>query len=179
MPFHFRSRLIPALAIGIVASTTYGSLASERGLSSHEHGVSKLQIAQEGSKLVMELEAPGDDLVGFEHEPKNDAQKKAVKDALAVLNDPAKLFAVSADAGCTVSDVDAEFETEGDHAGFHVKWSMTCENVGKAAAMNIGFFEAFPKAEEIEVEAIGGKGQTAKEVEPDKTALDLSDVIGG
>ena len=47
----------------------------KRQLGSHEHGVSTLQIALEGQYIQMELESPANDIIGFEHLPKNNKQK--------------------------------------------------------------------------------------------------------
>ncbi|NKB53375.1 MAG: DUF2796 domain-containing protein [Rhizobiaceae bacterium] len=153
--------------------------ASERNLDAHEHGVSTLRLAQEGKVLQFELEAPGDDIVGFEHAAENDAQKSAVTNALSQLQKPETLFVLPDDANCTASDQHAEFETEEDHAEFHVTWTMTCENPASATSLAIQFFGIFQRAEEIEVEAIGNAGQAAIEVEKDQTSVDLSQAIGG
>lgn len=154
-------------------------IAAERKLDSHAHGVSELKIAQQGGAFEMLLEAPGEDIVGFEHKPKNAAQKNQVKAALAVFKNPGKLFSPPAAAGCTITLKEAEFETTKHHAGFHVSWSMQCTNPAKMTTLVIRYFEAFPAAEEIEIEAIGNAGQAALEVEKDMTRVDLSAVFGG
>ncbi|MEM8749015.1 MAG: DUF2796 domain-containing protein [Pseudomonadota bacterium] len=169
--------------VGVVlAAAMFGSTAlhaSDRHLHAHEHGVSSLKIAQENNKFLFELEAPGNDIVGFEHAAKNDDQKAAIDKALAEFAKPQEIFALSSDAGCKVADQEAEFETEDDHAGFHVKWSMTCDNPEMVKSMNIKFFDMFERAEEVEVEAIGNAGQAAMEVEKGETSVDLSSAVGG
>ncbi len=152
--------------------------SSERQLDSHEHGVSTLKMAQEGKKISLELEAPGDDIVGFEHKPKNDAEKAAVEGALAKLRKPETLFVMPSAAGCSLAASDAEFETSKDHAGFHVTWSLICETVAQASSMQIGFFDAFPDAKEVEVEAVGSAGQMSAEVEKGTKSVDLSSAFG-
>ena len=41
--------------------------AERRELGAHEHGHSKLNLAVEGTLVVMEIAAPGLDVLGFEH----------------------------------------------------------------------------------------------------------------
>lgn len=89
-----------------------------RQLDAHVHGVGVLNIAAEGSTLMMELRAPGADIVGFEYSPETDADTAAVDSALATLGQPLSLFAIPEAAGCSVTEaaVELEVEDEGDHA---------------------------------------------------------------
>lgn len=86
-----------------------------RELSAHEHGVGELNIAVAGSDLVIELHAPGADIVGFEHAAESDADKAAVEAALAVLGDLSNVIALPAAAECSVSAAEAELHIEGAH----------------------------------------------------------------
>ena len=70
-----------------------------RQMGAHEHGVSTLNIAFEGNVLMMELEAPGADIVGFEYEAETDEDKARIAAAVAVLEDPTSLFVLPAAAG--------------------------------------------------------------------------------
>lgn len=92
-----------------------------RQLDAHEHGVGVLDIAVDGTELVMEFHAPGADIVGFEYVAETDADRARIADAVAVLERPLDLFALPAAAGCSVIQADAELETEDahhdDHAG--------------------------------------------------------------
>ncbi|MEL6967306.1 MAG: DUF2796 domain-containing protein [Pseudomonadota bacterium] len=112
----FAAALAVTVFVGVTATTAD---AERRQLSAHEHGVSKLQIAQDGRQVLFVLETPGADIVGFEHEPENAAQKKAVNAALKQLRNPMNLFVVPSSAGCTVSDTKASFNIEDgdDHSG--------------------------------------------------------------
>ncbi len=171
---------LTAAATGFIAIalTPVALQASERQLDAHEHGVSTMKLAQENQKFLFELEAPGNDIVGFEHAPENDAQKAAVKSALSQFAKPETIFVLPESAECTASDQHGEFETEEDHAGFHITWTMTCKNPSAAQSMTTRFFDIFERAEEIEVEAIGNAGQAAIEVEKDQTSIDLSGAVG-
>ena len=93
------------------------ALADEtRQLDAHEHGVGALNIAAEGSDVLMELEVPGADIVGFEYAAKTDADRKAVDAAVATLATPLDLFVLPAAAGCSVTEARAALEMEDEHA---------------------------------------------------------------
>jgi len=177
MKLNFKTPIL-ALALAVQTHGVISVEASERVLDAHEHGVSKLKLAQESNTIIFELEAPGNDIVGFEHAAENDDQKSAVNEALSQLQKPELIFVLPADAKCTASNQKAEFETEEDHAGFHVTWTMTCERPAKANAITVRFFETFERAEEVELEAIGNSGQVAIEVEKGQAKVDISQAIG-
>ncbi|MDH4983163.1 DUF2796 domain-containing protein [Hyphomicrobium sp. D-2] len=63
-----------------------------RELGAHVHGRGTFNIAIEGSRVALELKAPGMDIVGFESAPTSDAQKAAVEKAKATLAKPLELF---------------------------------------------------------------------------------------
>lgn len=90
-----------------------------RHADAHAHGVSKLNIVVEGKVLVLELESPGNDLVGFEHEAKSAADKKAVKAVEKTLADPLALFAIPQAAKCKLDSKNVEYEVGDDDHDDH------------------------------------------------------------
>lgn len=103
----------------MVALSTSTALADDetRQLEAHEHGHGTLNIAIEGKKVSMELEAPGSDIVGFEHVAKSDADKAAVVQARAALEQPLDLFVLTKEAECTVTTAKVTIVIEDDHYG--------------------------------------------------------------
>ena len=135
----------------------------KRQLESHEHGVSTLKIALENQILEIELEAPANDVVGFEHAPENKIQKEAIARALLILKSKPGVFKLSSDANCNIENVSGEFEIEKNHAGFHIIWKLKCLNPKRIKNIETTFFQKFPKAKEIEVEIISNSEQKAIE----------------
>lgn len=88
-----------------------------RELDAHEHGHGSLSIAIEKGQLFMELDAPGTDIVGFEHSAESDEDKALIEAAKATLARPQSLFVLPEAAGCTV-DV-AEVALIGDDESGH------------------------------------------------------------
>jgi hypothetical protein len=87
----------------------------------HVHGVASLNVAVDGDKLLIELDSPAANLVGFEHAPRDDAQREAVDKAKAQLADGAALFVPDAQAGCALESygVDMALAKHGDHGHAH------------------------------------------------------------
>lgn len=72
-------RKIFLTVISLLVSTQGLSGKGQRHHKAHKHGAGKVNIAEDGSKLVVDLKISLHDLVGFEHEPKNDKQRQAVE----------------------------------------------------------------------------------------------------
>ncbi|MGI9370913.1 MAG: ZrgA family zinc uptake protein, partial [Hyphomicrobiales bacterium] len=130
-------------------------------------------IAIEGNAVMMELEVPGADIVGFEHEAKSDEDKAKVADALKVLGAPGDLFMMPESAKCETKMADIEVEGEGDHNEFHGKYELSCANAGDIKGIKFGMFEKFPNLEELEVNVVTESGQSAHEVEKDSPQIEL------
>ena len=100
-----RTALITSTALAFALSAT---AADKRELGAHEHGVGALNIAVEGATILMELEAPGADIVGFEHPAESAEDKGKIKAALEVLEKPLQLITLPTAAGCAVTEAHAK-----------------------------------------------------------------------
>ncbi|MFA0508638.1 DUF2796 domain-containing protein [Vibrio sp. 10N.222.54.C2] len=103
-----------AVVIGMTVSTN--ALANEefRSHDAHVHGQVEVNIAQDGQELLVEVTAPGADVVGFEHAPKTAEQKKVFEQAIAQLNKPEELFSFN-NASCTLKFKSVANTLEGGH----------------------------------------------------------------
>ncbi|OQX34187.1 MAG: hypothetical protein B0D96_09980 [Candidatus Sedimenticola endophacoides] len=99
----FKSMLVLLLA----ASTPLVLADEQRQHGAHEHGVGKLDFAQEGTVLHIELDSPAVNIVGFEHAPNSEEDHETLERALAQLKDGATLFELPGTAGCRLVSADA------------------------------------------------------------------------
>ncbi len=76
----------------------------------HEHGVAQLNVALDGSELVLFLESPAYNLVGFEHHPRDAAEREQLAQALTTLDGADRLFLPDAAAQCRLDRVAVEGE---------------------------------------------------------------------
>lgn len=83
----------------------------------HEHGKVTLNLALEGGTLAAEIEAPAINVVGFEHAPRTEAERKTVTEAAAWLSSGARILGVPANAGCRRTSADLQPPEWGKDAG--------------------------------------------------------------
>ena len=178
-------------------------LAQERrDMGAHEHGVGHLNIAFEGNRIMMELETPGADIVGFEYIAKSDEDRMAIENAIEALSQPLNLFRLPGAADCSVvyaraslvEDMQEEHEEEHEeeeehgengeheeqesaHTEFHAEYELNCTNPSGLTRIDFTYFSKFPNARELEVQVVSDKGAQAFEIERDEPVLDLKDRI--
>ncbi len=108
------SKQVLAIVIGLSLSTV-ATAEEYRQHSAHVHGHVEFNIAQDGSDLLLEITAPGADVVGFEHTPENAEQEKTLQHAVATLEDSNTLFAINPQAQCEIEEVHVEHSLGGQH----------------------------------------------------------------
>ncbi|MDH5932922.1 zinc uptake protein ZrgA [Vibrio splendidus] len=105
---------ILAVVIGMTVSTNVLANEEFRSHEAHVHGKVEANIAQDGQELLVEVTAPGADVVGFEHAPETAEQKKVFEQAIAQLNKPEELFGFN-NASCTLKFKSVTNTLEDDH----------------------------------------------------------------
>ncbi|EPM7948131.1 zinc uptake protein ZrgA [Vibrio parahaemolyticus] len=108
------SKQVLAIVIGLSLSTV-ATAEEYRQHSAHVHGHVEFNIAQDGSDLLLEITAPGADVVGFEHAPEDAEQEKTLQHAIATLEDSNALFAINPQAQCEIEEVHVEHSLGGQH----------------------------------------------------------------
>jgi len=172
--------LVRTALAGLVVTGSLLAVSPASAAEKHAHGEGELKLAIEGNKVVIELTAPGSDIVGFEHKPSLDADRKAVAAAAAMLKDGGALFAFPDKARCKMQEADVHSEMlhddkhkhgDGDHAEFEVHYSFSCATPSALTHVDVGYFKAFPRAHELEVQMITQKGQGAAELTASSSRL--------
>jgi len=158
-----------AVAVAAFSMPTVG-IAAERGHGAHIHGVSRLSLAVEGNRLELELEAPGADVVGFEHALRTPADAAAIARAADSLKAGKGLFAFPPVAACSLESVRVQSPKSGEESGhteFRAEYTFRCDRPDALTQIDAaGFFTRFPAAREIEARAITTRGQHAGELTP-------------
>jgi hypothetical protein len=158
-------------AAALLAATLAFLAPSAQAEEAHEHGHAELMLVIEGSGGELEIEIPAIDVVGFERAPASDAENAAVADALAILGDFDGLFMLTAAAGCSAVEAEAEFEIEGDHAAFHAHYELACAQGSAVTSLKTTAFDAFPSLEEIDAAVVTESSQAGGEMEADSPSL--------
>jgi hypothetical protein len=155
--------------LGLLAIASHPAMAAGKA---HEHGAVKLDLAIEGNRLAIGMEAPLDNLLGFERAPRTDAERKAAADVLARLRSPDKgspLFTTDAAAQCTLSQAEvqasvlepgAKTAAKDEHADLDASYEFTCAKPQELRGLEVGLFDAYKRIQRIDVQVAGPKGQS-------------------
>ncbi len=162
-------------------SDDHGHAHREHG--AHVHGVAELNVAVDADTLLIELDTPAHNLVGFEHAPRTDAQRAAVTEARKTLEDGIALFAPSAAAECVqISNAanlnldaadDQQLPDEEIHADAHAEWAFTCAKPAALTQLDVKLFDVFPGKDKLRVQLVTPNGQRGAELTPSRHQLDL------
>ena len=157
-------------------------------LAKHEHGIANINVALDGDKLEILLESPAMNIVGFEHAATSTADQASVAAAKAALEQPLKLFALPASAGCLVNQTEVESalfqsaatsspasDDEGEaHSDIDADYQLSCSKPADLKSISLEpLFKQFPGTQKIAVQLIGPNGQKGAELTPASAAIDF------
>ncbi|HLL09833.1 MAG TPA: DUF2796 domain-containing protein [Rubrivivax sp.] len=142
------------------------SLAAAAAGQPHDHGVARLDVVVEPTRVVFDLQSPLDNIVGFERAPRTDAERERAKAALARLRKGAELFRIDAAAGCSLHSADLQApvlegaaDSKGGHADVQGHYEFHCNAGAKAGHVEIGLFEAFAGLRRLDLQVVTPRGQ--------------------
>jgi hypothetical protein len=182
-----------ALAAGLLAAPVLAQQQPSeetRQLGAHVHGAGKLGIALERRTLEIELEAPGHDIVGFEHTARTAEQKQAVTQARATLSKPLSLIKLPDAAACKVTATKVRLVSGHDHghshshgkgtkgkeaeqhSEFRAEYTFSCAKPDALTTIDLGeYFKAFQRAEALDVTLVGVKGAAKQKATKEKPTV--------
>ena len=173
---------------------------AQGSLEAHVHGKASINLVLDDQSLFIEFESPAYNLVGFEHEPKDQIQQKEVQDSLSLLSRPRKVFGFSAQAGCLVESVsvtttmagvgkntvgyeeehheeehhehsDGDSTNKESHSEFKANYLMTCSEPEKLRTIEFKLFKEFLGLKSVQVQWINGEGQGYIELNAESSKL--------
>jgi len=161
----------------------------------HVHGRAALQVSVDGNRLLLEFSSPLDNLVGFEHAPRNDKQTAAVRGMAERLHNPSALFMPTPQAACAPASVELKSavlepallagkaaprptperplsqsakgkSTQEEHAALSAEVVFNCERPEKLSSLEVRIFDAFPHVRRLDVQVAGARKQAAARLTP-------------
>jgi hypothetical protein len=176
-----------------------GLAEEHRELGPHEHGVGRLNVAIEGKRVSMELEVPGADIVGFEHQASTAAQQASVKKAKTTLEGVLNVFKLPAEAKCKLAKATVKIQAEDEHehehenadkaeaahgdggegqhhSEFHAAYAIDCAAPEKLTGIDFKYFDLFAGARKLDVNLVTDKGQNHYEVSREQPQLKFGEV---
>ncbi len=164
----------------------------------HVHGEADLFIAINNQQVLIELESPAANIVGFEHKPHNSDEKAIVSRSLDLLANYKQLIQfpdgeckqVSADIKNPFTAMKEEKhsekhdhghhdhhdhgnEAEG-HAEFHAEYTLSCKNTQGLKKALVRAFETFSGLEKVTVNWLNTSKQGTSTMTPSKTTIEFN-----
>lgn len=176
-------------SITATAQLTSGGDGGFRNVAAHTHGtVTMTLIVVDGDRIVVGLESPAINLVGFESEPGNPQQHQAVENAIALLSQLENVMTLPGGA-CKLVDIKSEVHgfsayeesheheehehNEGGHAEFLANYILECAEIAAVRDVSVTLFKTFPNVENVEVLWATDAGQGATSVVPSRAEFRL------
>lgn len=179
----------PVLIAAFLSLALAAGHAAAHSPRAHVHGEATLNVVADGPQLELQLEAPLDSLLGFEHAPRTAAQREAVRAMAARLRQAKSLFVMTPEAGCDLvsvrlassslpPDLLGEATTaqranpaQGDHADLDATFSYRCAAPERLRGLTSGLQKAFPGVGSLKVRVAGPRGQKATVLTPGRTTV--------
>jgi hypothetical protein len=150
----------------------------------HVHGTVRLDVAVEGGKLTIQLVAPLDSLLGFEHRPRTDAQRKAAAALLEQMKDVRVVARPDTNAQCSLAESRVASDAlaperpgsmaqDGEHADLDATYEFTCAQPHNLRKLDIALFDRFKRIRRVEARVAGAKVQSGRVLTPANTSLPL------
>ncbi len=148
----------------------------------HVHGVAALAVAIDGTTLTLQLDAPAESLLGFEHAPRTVRERAAVAETRRTLENAAALFFPPAAAGCSAVRARVESplfaatapaapaaqvaQASSPHADIEAEYVFRCTRPARLAELRVELFAAFPRLARLHVAIAAPGKQTAVTLSP-------------
>lgn len=187
--------LVPIQLLAILVNlnaTLAVDAAEKRHADGHVHGIAEVNIAVEGKKIVIELRTPTEGLMGFEHEAKTEAEKKARDAALRTLESrfadlvilDKKLGCKSQSAKVRIDHSDKRDEKDkkhghegdkksGEHREARAAFEYECQQNPAGSTVHFGVTKLFPDIHELKVQVLSHAKQSGATIKKDKGEVKL------
>ena len=157
----------------LIISVGNAHSSKKKSLGTHIHGISTLNIAQEGNILLFEFEMPGNDIVGFEYEAIQESDIKSIENAINTLSDYKNMILPSGSAECKLQSYKANIINEGKHSEFISSYKFICDNISKLKIIYLKYFNSFNNGKKLNVKILGEKKKSVYVVEKSKKILNV------
>ncbi len=181
---------VAGLCLALTAILPAAALAETPQGQPHVHGKANLSLVIEETALTIEFTAPLHDLAGFEHEPKDAADRKALAQLREKLKTPQAVVNLPASAGCGTrsatieglgsndhphdrDDDDHPEREDHGHTDVIATYALTCSALKSVSTVDVTVLTTFPTIISVEVTVLGPSMQFARKLTGANTLLRL------
>lgn len=185
------SFLVLAAAIGLFASPGYSNAEAEEHHAGHHdahvHGEAELNMIFNDNIVQIEFKSPAANLLGFEHQPKNDEERAVVRAVEDSLRDSARLFVFQPITSCKpgLVDLDLPFshspthsDEHGDesaHSDIFAKYQFICDQGERPRAVDLkNLLSKYPGLEKIDAQWVFENSQGAAVLSSGKAIIHIN-----
>ena len=171
----------PILTFALAAFLATPFAAPAQTPAAHVHGQIRLNVVIDGPAIVIEMESPLDNFVGFERAPRTEAETKAAEEAVAQLRAADQRFKIDPSANCKLGPVTLRSTALGlgkseegageGHADLDGSFAFNCTNAAAAKFIDIDLFAAFKGPRQIEAQIAAPQGQFKRTLKRPATRL--------
>ena len=147
---------------------------NQKSLKAHEHGVSILNIAQDGDALLFEFEMPGFDVVGFEYKAKKKEDIKRIRNALNILSDYKNMIVLSDVAECKQKKGSSKVINEGTHSEFLSQYLVKCKNISQLKKLKVMYFSSFKYCKNLSINIVSKNKNISHFTDRDNSTINVS-----
>ena len=179
-----------AVTLCFLSNPVLAEQEAQRAHGAHEHGRGLLNVVVDGNRLVIEFEMPAINVVGFEHAPDTDEERRTVERTLEIFGRADALFVPSTGAACRADSSEVELEgmaqardgsdagahsenREEGHSELHAEYVFYCDLPESLANLEVRLFEHLRDVDEIDVQLVTPTIQTALELHARSSVLRL------
>lgn len=147
-----RTTLALAIALPLAGPAVHAQHA-------HVHGTAQLAVSVEGNMLQLDFNSPLDNLIGFEHAPRNDRERQAVQRMMNTLHRPETLFIPTGAARCVPGKTRMTMPFSGTgkpgastpdhHADVEAAFTFRCEAPSRLNGIEVRLPDAFPGVNKV------------------------------
>jgi hypothetical protein len=178
-----------ALAASFLFLILFHASAAAQAPGRHVHGEAELNVIADGTQLEIHLQAPLDSVLGFEHAPRTDQQREAVRAMARRMRQAQDLFAPTAQAGCSAASVrlasaslaadllgePAAPRPQGhkavDHDDLEATFVFRCTSPERLRGLESSLQKAFPAIRTLKVRVVSARGQKAVVLSRGRTSV--------
>jgi hypothetical protein len=164
--------------VALLLSLLFVGATSAAERHAHRHGHAELNVALQDQELLIVLEGPSDNVLGFERAPRTEEEKQKVKQVEEQLKQTAQLFELPVAARCEPQPARTELKlpaagSKEQHSEVEAEWRWRCAVPTALTYVDVGLLKVFPRMKELRVQLITPTGQRAARLRPGNARLTL------
>ncbi len=155
---------LTATSLGLLCLAGPHAFAQDKHAhAAHSHGVGSLELSVQAGKVSGSFEIPMESLLGHEHLPRTEAQKKAMANLQSALASADYFIALPAAAQCKQISLKASssmFEgKKSEHSDLDIDFSFDCAQPAALTELRISLFSKHARLKSLKADMVGPKGQ--------------------